>query len=371
MAARIRFGIVGSGWRSGCFLRTASLMEGRAEVVGLASRSVEKRAALASEWKLRCFGSAAALAESADPDFLLVSVLGAAALSVLADILPLGVPILCETPPGAGLGELIDANEAADKAGVRVQVAEQYFLHPMHSARIAAIRGGIIGRPTYAHVSVNHGYHNMSLIRKFLGLGFENAEIRASSFPAPSIGGPGRGGDPESERLVEKAHSLALLDFGERKALFDFEADQHRSWIRSSRVLVRGERGELSGETVVHLKDYLTPVAQALRRVETGGEDDFEGRYLKGVMLGEEWLFRNPTAPARLSDEEIAQARLLIGMKDFVEGGSEVYPLAEASQDAYLALAMEESANAGKPVLTETQAWAAGPRAASLPANRY
>jgi predicted dehydrogenase len=358
MADKIRFGVLGSGWRTGCFLRTASLMEGKAEAVGLASRSAEKRASLAAEWNIQCFSSAAALVESVNVDFLLVSVPGSAALSVLADILPLGVPILCETPPGANLGELLAANEAADKAGIRVQVAEQYWLHPMHAARIAAIGSGLIGAPSYAQVSVNHGYHNMSLIRKFLGLGFENAEIRSSSFQSAIVGGPGRGGDPESERLVEKEHELALLDFGGRRALFDFEADQHRSWIRDSRVLVRGERGELAGETVAYLKDFLTPVRESLRRVETGGEDDFEGRYLKGVMLGDAWLFRNPTAPARLSDEEIAQARLLIGMKDFVERGREIYSLAEASQDAYLALSMKEAARTGKPVLTETQAWA-------------
>jgi predicted dehydrogenase len=328
------------------------------QVVGIVSRSAEKRAALESQWHVRCFDSAAALLDALAPDFLLLSVSGNATAGVLKDVFSLGAPVLCETPPGSSLAELLDVNEAARKNNARAQVAEQYWLHPMHAARLQAIESGLIGAPSYAQVSVNHSYHNMSLIRKFLGIGYENAEIRASAFASSLVGGPGRSGDPESEKLVEREHGLALLDFGGRKALFDFEADQHRSWIRSSRVLVRGERGEIADSSVVHLKDFLTPVREELRRVETGGEDDFEGRHLKGVMLGDSWLFRNPTAPARLSDEEIGQARILLGMKAFVETGTDIYSLAEASQDAYLALMMKDAAMTGKPVRTETQPWA-------------
>lgn len=350
--------MLGSGWRSECLLRTAALMGEAVQAVGIVSRSAEKRAALESEWHIRCFDSAAALLDAVAPDFLLLSVSGNATAGVLKDVFSLGAPVLCETPPASSLRELLEVNEAAREAKARVQVAEQYWLHPMHAARLAAIQSGLIGTASYAQVSVNHSYHNMSLIRKFLGIGYENAEIRASTFASSLVGGPGRAGDPETERLFEREHSVALLDFGARRALFDFEDDQHRSWIRSSRVLVRGQRGEIADSSVVHLKDFLTPVSQELRRIETGGEDDFEGRHLKGVMLGDAWLFRNPTAPARLSDEEIGQARLLLGMKAFVETGTELYSLAQASQDAYLALMMKDSARTGHAVITHTQPWA-------------
>jgi hypothetical protein len=148
------------------------------------------------------------------------------------------------------------------------------------------------------------------------------------------------------------------MDFSGKRALFDFESDQHRSWIRSSRVLVRGERGEISDGRVSYLKDFANPVYQDLRRIETGGEDDFEGRHLKGVMLGDRWLDKNETAPARLADEEIAQARVLIGMKRFADMGVNIYSLAEASQDAYMAQMIRQSIDTGEPVVTETQPWA-------------
>jgi hypothetical protein len=357
MGGMIRFGVIGSGWRSECFLRTASFLGGAMQVSGIVSRSEEKRLALSSRWGIPAFASAREMRLAVPMDFFLVSVGGGAMKDVVEGLFPLGLPILCETPPAGSLEDLVRINESARASGTRVQVAEQYWLHPMNSARLAAIARGLLGKPSYAHVSVNHSYHNMSLIRKYLGLGFENAEIRASSSSAEAIGGPGRSGDPEAERLLSREHDIGILDFSGRRALFDFEADQHRSWIRSSRTLIRGERGEIDGERIVRLKDYLTPVEGLLRRVETGGEDDFEGMHLKGVMLGEDWLFKNPTAPARLSDEEIAQARTIMGMKDFIVTGRDFYPLAEASQDAYLALCLKEAAVTGKPVLTVSQPW--------------
>jgi hypothetical protein len=322
------------------------------------SRKEETRARLSSIWGIPAFKTPSALVDAAGLDFLFVSVPGSAMKDVLLDLMPLGPPILAETPPAADLPGLIELFERVAFSGVKVQTAEQYWLAPMNAARIALVRSGIIGDPSYAHVSVNHSYHGTSLIRKYLGIGFENAEISAEAFSCPVISGPGRSGDPSEEKATEPEHILALMDFGKKKALFDFEADQHRSWVRSSRTLVRGERGEIADSRVSYLKDFLTPVHGDLARRETGGEDDFEGRFLKGVMFGSEWLFKNKTAPARLSDEEIAQALCLIGMKEYIDGGPAPYSLAEASQDAYLAIMIRRSIAERRPLNTETQLWA-------------
>ena len=41
------------------------------------------------------------------------------------------------------------------------------------------------------------------------------------------------------------------------------------------------------------------------QRHMAGPNGNLEGFYLKGIQLGEQWVYRNPTAPARLSDEKI------------------------------------------------------------------
>ena len=345
--SRIRFGIVGSGWRSACYLKTAALMGDTCAVTGVVSRSEETRAAIAAQWGVQAFRTAAELADGNGADFLFVSVPGNAVTGVLKDLMPLGIPLLVETPPASTVEELLALNEAARNGGARIQVAEQYALQPMHSARLALIASGEIGKPAYAHISVNHSYHNVSLIRKYLGIGFENAEIRASSFSAPVIDGPGRGGDPTAEEIVNPEQQIALFDFAGKRALFDYESNQHRSWVRTQRILVRGERGEIADGKVRYLKDFLSPVHAEMERVQTGGEGNMEGYFLKSVNLADRVLFRNETAPARLSDEEIAQARCLLRMKEYVETGKDFYSLAEASQDTYLAIMMRTAIATG------------------------
>lgn len=128
--------------------------------------------------------------------------------------------------------------------------------------------------------------------------------------------------------------------------------------IRDPRVLVRGERGEIFNDTAVYLRDFLTPVRVNFLRHETGEHGNLAGHYLRGIQAGEEWIYRNPVAPARLFDDEIAMATCLLRMADYARGGDPFYPLEEACQDHYLALAMEEAARTGQAITTETQAWA-------------
>jgi hypothetical protein len=355
----IRFGVVGSGWRAGCYLSTASLLGELCAVTGIASRSRASAESLASRWKLPAFGDARDLVRSTSPDFLFVSVKGDATAAVLRGLMELGLPLLVETPPAQSLADLEALWREAEDRGARIQVAEQYWLQPLQQARLAAIGLGLIGRPSYVHVSVNHNYHNVSLMRKYLGVGCESARIRASLFSAPVIQGPGRAGPPLREELKDPEHLVGLFDFGEMgRGLFDFESDQHRSWVRSERLLARGEKGELCDSRISYLEDFASPVFDELRRVQTGGDSNFEDYYLKGICLGSTWLYRNPFVPARLSDEEISQAACLRAMGEYAATGKGFYSLAEASQDQYLALMLREAASSGKEVVTEQRAWA-------------
>ncbi len=358
-APRLRFALVGGGFRSEWYLRTASLIGPGCAAIGLVSRGEEKREVLARKWGIPVYADVRALLDASAPDFLLVAVAGEASARVLGELLPLGVPLLAETPPAASLNEL-EALWAQSKAsGTRIQVAEQYWLHPLQQARLSAVAEGLIGKPSYVHASVNHGYHNISLIRKYLDVGFAPAELRAVDFTAPVLAGPDRAGPPAAERLTRPEHRLALLDFGgERRGLYDFETGQHRSWIRTERLLVRGERGELADSRLVRLRNFATPLYEEFKRIQTGGDGDFEDYHLKGIQLGGRWIYRNPTAPYRLSDEEIGQAVCLYAMKRYIDGGLPFYSLSEAAQDQYLALLLKEAAETGRTLIAERRSWA-------------
>ena len=130
--------------------------------------------------------------------------------------------------------------------------------------------------------------------------------------------------------------------------------------IRDRRLLVRGERGEIVNHEARYLRDYRTPVEVAFQRQVAGANGNLEGLYLKGIVAGERWYYENPFVPGRLTDDELAVAACLAGMAAYVEGGPEVYPLAEACQDRYLDLMLEQALKTGQPVTTATQPWAAG-----------
>ena len=122
-------------------------------------------------------------------------------------------------------------------------------------------------------------------------------------------------------------------------------------------MCVRGERGEIVDDRVTYLRDEVTPITTKLVRHEAGRNGNLEGLHLKGIQFLDDWVYSNPFAPARFSDEEIAVARCLVAMQHYVETGESFYSLAEASQDQYLALACTEAIDSGNTVLTERQPW--------------
>ncbi|MBZ0290156.1 MAG: gfo/Idh/MocA family oxidoreductase, partial [Anaerolineae bacterium] len=90
----------------------------------------------------------------------------------------------------------------------------------------------------------------------------------------------------------------------------------------------------------------------------TGEQGNTEGLFLKGIQVGDEWIYRNPLAPASLHDEDIAVGQCLLKMADYAEGGEPFYSLAEACQDRYLHIMIEHSLASGQAVKTARQSWA-------------
>ncbi|REE92741.1 oxidoreductase family protein [Paenibacillus taihuensis] len=353
--SRIRFGIVGSGWRTDFYLRIAKALPERFEVSGVVVRNEEKARKLTEEWQVPVYRSVASLVEEGKPAFVVTSVPWAANPGVMEELVSYEMPVLSETPPAPDLDALIQLNEKLGSA--RIQVAEQYAFQPIHAARIAIAGSGKLGTVMQAQVSVAHGYHGISLLRKLLSVTSENVRIQAYRFASPIVKGPGRNGDPDRDEQTQSEQMIASLDFEGKLAMYDFTGDQYFSWIRSPRVLVRGELGEINNREVRYLKDYLTPVELELRRLNAGEDGNLEGYYHKGILAGEEWVYRNPFVPGRLSDDEIAIATCLAKMDEYAAGGPSFYSLAEASQDHYISLMMNESLRTGAPVQTETQPW--------------
>jgi hypothetical protein len=222
------------------------------------------------------------------------------------------------------------------KTNPKIQISEQYPFQPHNQAYSALIARGVLGRPTYAQVSVGHGYHGIGMIRRFLGIGLELPKICGKRFKSPIFAGSGREGPPAKEEIRDSTQDLVFFDWGDRLGLLDFTGDQYFGWIRNPRVLIRGERGEIVDDVCYYLKDFRTPMATELRREVTGAKGDLEGFYLRGIQAGGDWAYLNPFVGGRLADDEIAIATCLMKMDEYVRTGREFYSLKEGIQDHYL-----------------------------------
>ena len=353
----IRFGIIGAGWRSEFYLRIARALPDRFQITGAVVRSDQKRPAFEEAWSVKAFATLDDMLAKTSPSFVVTCVSWPSDPPLLRELAQRGLPVLSETPPAPNLEGLVAVNQLT-QSGARIQVAEQYWAQPHHAARLALASKGLIGRVTQAQISACHGYHGISLMRRFLGIGYESPRITAMQFTSPLVAGPDRDGRLEEERIEDSAQDIAWFDFGDRLGVFDFTYDQYFSWIQNERILIRGERGEIINDHIYYLKDFRTPIELTLDRQLAGLDGNLEGNYFKGIRAGEDWIYRNPFAPASLTGDEIAIATCLVRMHEYIRTGTDFYPLAEASQDHYLNLLCQQAIEQGRTVEAAPQPWA-------------
>ncbi len=350
------FALIGAAWRGEFFLRIARDLPERFPLVGVVVRDPAKRAKFQHDWSFPVFASVDELLAHTQPSFAVTSVGWSANLPLIESLAERGVPVLSETPLAPELPDLHRAF-ALSQGGARIQNAEQYIFRPMHAARLALARSGRLGTVCEADVSVAHGYHGVSLLRHYLDVGLRLPRVTARKFTTRLTGGPGRGGPPKEHTVKESDRTVAQLDYGDRLGIYDFTGDQYYSWIRSPRVLLRGERGEVNGITVCLLKDFRTPVRFDLVRRDTGRDDSLEGFDHQAILGGDEILYENPFPGPRWLDDEIAIATSLAKMQEYVSTGTEFYGVAEACHDRYLDLLIAEAVKTGGTVEASPQPW--------------
>lgn len=355
----VRLGMVGSGFRAGLFVDLARRLPERFTVVGVVSRSAQRRDEVAESWGVPVVAGTADLAGER-PDVVVTALPWDVNPGVVEDLVGRGLPVLCETPPAPDAAGLRALWDRVGGSGL-VQVAEQYGLQPMNAARAALLRAGQLGRVTSAQVSMTQLYHAVSLLRGLLGARFGPTEVRAVSTESLLADPLSRAGWAERVELRPLRTTVATIDFGTGMGVYDFTETQTRNPLRSTRVVVRAERGEVVDERVVRLLGPATVVESSLVRRQTGAHLDFEVLDLDHIAVDGQVVYRNPFPGARLSDEEIAMASLLEATGAWARGrGAPPYPLAEACQDHLVGLAITAAAESGRPVRTGVEAWARG-----------
>ena len=351
--AAVQFGIVGGGWWAEMYLRIAASLA-QFEVSGMVVRREEAGRVLEDQWGVRTFRTVEDMTAALSGEqllFVVIAVPQPANAAMLKAVVESGVPALGQTPSGWTLQDCIELHESVTLAGKRVQIAEQYHMQPIHQARLALMNSGKLGEISQAQVSVATAYHGTSLARVYLDISAELCTVRAIQHEAPLMDGIGRYSSASGAQTVDKrqgglrnavhgpkdgseavvadeesapsSQTLAWLQFDNGKlAVCDWSGDQYYSSIRSTRVLVRGERGEVNNTTARYLLSTATPAVEYdLRRVDVGPTETWGnsllGDFHRGYLGGSEWLFLNPFAPprghasleGRLTDDELANVR--------------------------------------------------------------
>lgn len=176
MRGKIRYIVIGYGWRTDFYIRAAQMLPEMLEVTARVVRTRE-RAEMVE-------GGVTELEEAlkTKPDFAVLCVPRGAVGGYLEQLAKLGVPVLCETPPAESIQGLNSLWRLAKKEKMKIQIAEQYIFWPLYAGILELIDGQVLGEVQMAMLSAVHGYHAMNLFRKILGIGFENCRIHGESF---------------------------------------------------------------------------------------------------------------------------------------------------------------------------------------------
>ena len=141
---KIRYIIVGSGWRSQFYVRIAKAMPERFEAAAMLCRTEEK-AKLMHEQTRRLHNDFRGRVPQLKPDFVVVAVDKLSIFKVSRHWLDKGWPVLCETPAGLNIEDLEDAWQL-HCYGTRFQVAEQYYLYPGYEKdHLELVKSGVLG----------------------------------------------------------------------------------------------------------------------------------------------------------------------------------------------------------------------------------
>jgi predicted dehydrogenase len=355
-----RYALVGSGWRSSVYLRLAYVLPELFEVTGVVTRRPESGEQVERDFGVPTFRTVEELLAQQKPDFVVLSVPWPLTPELTRTLVGADMPVLAETPPAPDLEGMRALWSDVGSSGL-VQVAEQYALMPLHAARLALTREGLIGTPGSVQVSSTHLYHVVAMMRSFLGVGIEPTTVLSQAFSAPLIdpitpAGWTHDREPKPARTI-----LSTVDFGgDRMGLYDFTDNQWWNPVRPDHLTVRGSTGEIHDETVVRMLDDTTPVTSRIERAVTGLGMNYEGTDLTALTFEGRVVFRNLFEGGRLSDDDIGTAELLSQTGAWTRGdGDAPYPLAQGMHDHHVGIAMEESVKTGAAVHTGDEPWSA------------
>lgn len=382
---KMRFVIVGSGWRSLYYVRVAKALPQHFELCAMLCRSQEKADKMAEENGIVTTVSVDKC-RAMQPDFVVVVVNKADICKVSMEWMSYGFTVLCETP-AALTSEALERLWTLHMAGQRLVVAEQYTHYPQYQAMLRVLHANaLIGEADCVNISLAHDYHGASLMRAMLG---EPADapftVRAKTYGFPTVETLNRYERFTDGRIRDKNRTAAVFEFADGKvAWYDFDSEQYRSPIRKNYVKVQGCRGELKDQKIYFLDEQYAYREAELCVTWRQYITDSTNPNLYKVNEVEEIVLRRENAPDEvlykpefglcgLAEDETAVAQMMRQAWEYTQSAKtgsgeeqmrrngilvrQSVDLRNALQDAYMAILMRQAEESGLEVSGTKQIW--------------
>ena len=328
---KITYSIIGGGWRAEFYLRIAALIPEYFSVSCICVRNKECAKEISKKFDVTVVDTIDKLKEI-PCDFIVNCInkddISKLSLSLAAE----GYAVLAETPACTSDEQAKNLIKIFNPK-YKIQIAEQFHLKPMYQTIKKIIENGVIGNVNYINISVAHEYHAMSLIRFFLDS--DNGKlISQTEFNSPILHTNFRNGEVDNKTYQDSRHTIKIFDFEGKTAVYDFDAEQYFSPIRTDHLLIRGTRGEIENDTVRYFNQDNRFVESRIVQHKSGNLDGF---YNGKITFENQVLYTSPFSIARLSDEETAIATVLVKMNEYLKTGKEFYSLKSALNDCLYA----------------------------------
>ena len=348
---KIRYAVVGNGWRAMFFVRAALNLPERFELTGVWCRSEEKAKAFEAAHGVKAFWDLDALLET-KPQFVVSCLTKAAMPGMTMELLRRGVPVLSETPLATDEGTLCAMRDLQKQTGTPLEMAEQYFLYPNHQARRALIEKGVIGDVWNVWMSMMHDYHGISMLRAYLGEESGPVTIRARKLTTPIVHTGGRPGLVAGGEIENEYRVLAQFDFGGgRVGMHDFASSQYHSAIRTNHLRILGTRGEIFDDEVRYVMADGRPAKGRL----VYHHDEITGT-LRAIDFDGERVYENPFRwDVAMTEDDIAVCTVMTRFAAALEGGERHYPY--AFRDSYMSIVLTQLANEDAARTVDVLSW--------------
>ncbi len=366
----IRAAIIGTARRSDYLYGPILKALPDVELVSVWGRSAESVRRLGESLDVPAYTDLDRLQRETAPEIGVVSVSYGANGEVGLMAVEHGLHVLLETPIAHRLSEADAIIAAAERRGIKIEIAEQFHRRPLEQIKLELIASGLFGR-VYASFNdfAGHGYHGVSVMRSYLGFDAKPVQVTGAVRRYPLAAHWSRLAETTGPREETQEHGIVAFEDGQL-GIFHWTSvgyDSPLRWWRSSRFLAEKGMGITVGVNleVEERLSLLAPGGEAPRFItlERRWERNDGGALVAMVAhTGDPDLpivqWDNPFRPAvkghglQWHDDEIGVAGCIKSLVDAVRNDTEpTYGPLQGRLDQEIILAIRQSSlDGGQPV---------------------